>query len=377
MKLLIIINKDEGVLGPSETFLHAHINGLPCEVVTLVGNPGFRCLDYVKKKYIPSRSIIPLGLRWILKQVGYTTSEQIDKKALINFINKNKINSVLAEYGPTAVTVMDACKEACIPLIAHFHGWDAHSHYLRQLHAEDYKKLFGTASAVIAVSNHMRNVLIDLGANPEKTYHNACGADIPKDLSAKPEVSKCRFAMVGRLTEKKAPFISLIAFSEVVKQYPECHLDIIGDGPLMDASNQVCQGLNITKNVTFHGAQPHSKVIELLKQVRCFIQHSVCAPSGDSEGTPVGVLEAMGMGLPVVSTNHAGIMDIIKTGQTGSLVDEYDINAMANEMLKYAKDPNHAKTIGDAARNKVLNNWTNEKSILNLWEIIDSVSKKQ
>ncbi len=371
-KILIVINKDEGSLGPSETFLHAHINGLPADIITLVGNPGYRCLDASTGEFLQSRSIMALAFRWLARKLGLTDVSQQDRKALRHFMRRNNVSAVLAEYGLTAVTVMDACQDAKVPLVAQFHGYDAYRKQLLEDNLGLYRQLFKKAAAIVAVSKHMQDQLLKLGARPESTFHNACGADLPPDLCANPERAGKKFIMVGRLVEKKAPFISIIAFSRVVSNIHDAQLDIIGDGPLRQACEQLCKGLGINDKVIFHGALPHKLVLQKMSQARCFIQHSVRAPDGDNEGTPVSVLEAMGLGLPVVSTRHGGIMDVIKDTNTGSLVNEYDVDSMGKEMIKYAHDAKSAQQIGANARAAVLMSWTNEKSVHRLWEIIEN-----
>lgn len=375
LNVLIVICKDGGYLRPSETFLWAHIHGLPCNVSTLIGNPGYR-QDLTNGKNILSRSFIPLGLRWISRRLGFSVVAEQDKRALIRFIRKHKINVVLAEYGTSAVSVMAACKDTDVPLVAHFHGWDAYSKYELEKNVEQYRALFKMSVAVIAVSQHMRDQLLELGANPENTFHNSCGTDIPESIQAKPEVSEKQFLMVGRLTEKKAPYLSILAFSQVLSKHPDACLSIIGDGPLYDTCLQLCKGLGITDQVVFYGAQGHETVVENLKQARCFIQHSVTAIDGDHEGTPVAVLEAMGVGLPVVATRHGGIIDVIENDITGSLVEEFDVSGMAQAMTRYADDPHLAQKIGRHARDAILANYTSSKSIERLWNIIIDVVNK-
>ena len=373
--VLVVINKDEGELGPSETFLRAHIEGLPCNVITLIGNPGHRRLN-IYDRHLLSRTFIPLGFRWLIRRLGFSTVASQDAKAVSRLILREKISVVLAEYGPSAVSVTDACKMAGVPLVAHFHGWDAYSEYELKKNAEDYRKLFKQSSAVIAVSQHMREQLLRLGASPENTFHNSCGTAISAAIKANPGQAKKRFLMVGRLTEKKAPFLSIQAFSQVLSQHSDARLDIIGDGPLRNVCMQLCKGLGIADQVFFHGALAHDEVVNYLKQSMCFIQHSVQAIDGDHEGTPVGVLEAMGMGLPVVATRHGGIMDVIEDGVSGSLVDEFDVNGMALAMIKYADDPVLAQQVGEVARGIVLADWTSDKSIERLWKIIKGVVNK-
>ncbi len=114
-----------------------------------------------------------------------------------------------------------------------------------------------------------------------------------------------------------------------------------------------------------------------MRQVRAFVQHSMTAISGDSEGTPVGILEAGGAGLPVISTYHAGIPDVVEDGITGYLVNEGDIELMADRMIAVAQDSALAARMGVAAQAKVLSNYTLEKSISRLITIIETAVKQE
>jgi glycosyltransferase involved in cell wall biosynthesis len=96
------------------------------------------------------------------------------------------------------------------------------------------------------------------------------------------------------------------------------------------------------------------------------------APSGDCEGTPVSILEAGATGLPVVSTRHAGIPDVVLEGETGFLVDEGDLSGMAHWMIQFAEQPELARTMGSAARKHITDNFSRNHRIDNLWHIIES-----
>ncbi|PHQ75638.1 MAG: glycosyl transferase family 1 [Marinobacter sp.] len=373
-KLAVVVNKDGNELGPSETFLHAHINDMPCSVVSLVGNPGYRMIRSGSSgagAYLASRSLFPLGVRWLQRKVTGSTVANQDTRAFKRFLESNGIDAVLAEYGPTAVSVMEACRQAGVPLIAQFHGYDAYRESLLAELENSYRQLFHNAAAVVGVSTHMCEQLTRLGAHESKLFHNACGAEVSDEPASLQECA-ATFLMVGRLVEKKAPFVSILAFAELLKQVPDARLEIIGDGPLKTPCAQLAKALSVDDRITFSGAQPHDYVLKAMKQASGFLQHSVRAPDGDMEGTPVGVLEAMGMSLPVVSTRHGGIRDIITEGETGLLVDEYDAKGMAAALIQVATKPEYAKRLGEQARARVLQNWTTEKSVERLWEIIQN-----
>jgi glycosyltransferase involved in cell wall biosynthesis len=87
-----------------------------------------------------------------------------------------------------------------------------------------------------------------------------------------------------------------------------------------------------------------------LQESNVFIQHSVLTPSGDSEGTPVAILEASACGLAICSTRHAGIPDAVVEGKTGLLVDEHDVEGMASALKDFAIDLEKTRLMGAAAR---------------------------
>jgi glycosyltransferase involved in cell wall biosynthesis len=93
-----------------------------------------------------------------------------------------------------------------------------------------------------------------------------------------------------------------------------------------------------------------SDYLPLLQESNVFIQHSVLTPSGDSEGTPVAILEASACGLAICSTRHAGILDAVIEGKTGLLVDEHDVEGMAYALKELATDIALTRSYGVAAR---------------------------
>jgi colanic acid/amylovoran biosynthesis glycosyltransferase len=234
--------------------------------------------------------------------------------------------AVLAEFGQSGVVVLDACRRMDLPLIVHFHGADISKHEVLRTYADAYRSLFRQARAIVAVSRAMQQRLMSLGAPPEKMHCNPCGVDCGVFSRASPATTGPVFVAVGRFVEKKAPQLTILAFARVHQRHPDARLRMIGDGPLLDACRDLPRGLGVAPAVTFLEAQPHSVIQEEMRNARGFVQHSVEAASGDSEGMPVAILEAGASGLPVVATRHAGIPDAVIEGTTGFLVDEHDVD---------------------------------------------------
>jgi glycosyltransferase involved in cell wall biosynthesis len=136
------------------------------------------------------------------------------------------------------------------------------------------------------------------------------------------------------------------------------------------------RALRLSGAVELSGPRPHAEIANAMRGARAFVQHSIRTRNGDSEGTPVAVLEAGASGLPLVATRHAGIQDAVSDGATGLLVDEGDIDGMAERMLRLAKDADLAARLGRAAREKICAEFSMEKSINNLWRIIEMALEK-
>ena len=145
---------------------------------------------------------------------------------------------------------------------------------------------------------------------------------------------------------------------------------MVGDGPLLEPCRQLVKAYDLTGDVLFPGILPPAEVAKLMSRSLAFVQHSVIAADGGAEGTPLAILEAGACGLPVISTRHEGIKDVVIEGETGLLVDEFDITGMAQAMETLAANPARADRIGKNARTHIETNYTLARHIDKLAEII-------
>jgi colanic acid/amylovoran biosynthesis glycosyltransferase len=353
----------------TETFIRAHVERLPADV-TLVH--GWR--PQVGRRTVFSWPRI--ALYKAARKLTKAGPEREITAAYVKAFRRHRAEVVLVEYGDTAAQVTDACLRVGVPFVAHFHGYDASHHETLRENAESYPRMFHAASAVVAVSHAMRRQLISLGAPPEKVHCNHYGVDCSEFGGADPEAAPPTFVAVGRFTAKKAPHLTLRAFAAVRRECPGARLRMLGDGPLLEECRALAGELGLGDAVAFLGAQPHAVVREEVRRARAFVQHSVVAESGDSEGTPVAIIEAGATGLPVVSTRHAGIPDVVVEGETGFLVEEGDVSGMAAHMSALARDAALAGRVGRAARRRVEEHFTMERSLSNLWAIIESCAAR-
>ena len=164
--------------------------------------------------------------------------------------------------------------------------------------------------------------------------------------------------------------MTLQAFAAAAAAVPDARLRMIGDGPLLEACRESVRRLGRERSIDFLGAQPASVVREEMMNARAFVQHSIEAPSGDCEGMPVSILEASVSGLPILSTRHAGIPEAVIENETGVLVDERDVDGMAEAMTMLLRDPQMAARMGRQARDHVRRNFDMDVSIRRLSDIL-------
>ncbi len=338
----------------SETFIHAVIERLPGTQIVLINT---WTTAYQPMRLLPKPLWLLLkGVRLLVNQpppigsLSTTAVRLIETLAVKHFLLRHNVDVVLAEYGVNGVAVLDACIASRIPLVVHFHGYDAYQTTTLAEYALAYRRMFTYATGIIAVSREMEQQLIQLGAPAERITYTPCGVDVQMFSPADPANAPPHFVAVGRFVEKKAPYLTLLAFQRVLRECPEARLTMIGDGVLWEACHQMVNSLGMDHAVTLPGVRPHADIVTAMQQARAFVQHSLRPSSGDSEGTPVAVLEAGASGLPVVATRHAGIKDVVIEGETGLLVDEGDVAGMAAHMLSLAQNPELAGQLGRRAR---------------------------
>lgn len=354
----------------SETFIQNHKKYFDADVLFYYG--GFipthlEGVGYLKPTFCEKI------FYYIKKLAGKNTLYSIlHEKAFVKSLRKNKVDVVFAEYGLTGVAVMDICKRNNIPLITNFHGFDMSVYSVIEQNRDNYKTLFQLSSKIIAVSKVMYQRILDLGCPPEKLAYITYGPE-NEFLKIIPDYSEKAFIAVGRFVNKKAPYYTIIAFKKVLKKHPDAKLYMAGNGELMDVCENMVRYWKLENSVFLLGAMSHEDLLSYYSKVRAFVQHSITAKNGDMEGTPVAVLEASASALSVISTKHAGIPDVIIDGLTGFLVEEHDVDGMADKMVFILDNIEKASEMGSAGRKNIIDNYSMEIHINKLNQLIHEV----
>lgn len=242
-------------------------------------------------------------------------------------------------------------------LIVTFHGYDISKAILKRSTRRQYSTLFKEADLLLSVSEAGAEVLRSLGAPETKIQLHRMGVNIPEieNRSAPKSSDSLRILTVARLTEKKGLNYAIEAISRITRSglVGPLRYDIVGDGEQQEELSRLITRLDLEKIVHLRGPKNADEVMDFMKKADIFILPSVTAASGDREGIPVSLMEAMAHGLPVVSTWHSGIPELVENGVTGFLVPERDEAGLAEAILQLISDVDTRMSFGVAARQKV------------------------
>ena len=219
-----------------------------------------------------------------------------------------------------------------------------------------YRHLFSEGDLFLPVSEYWRRKLLTLGCEPGRVevVHMGIDARALERVSARPPGGPARVLTVARFVEKKGLAYAVDAFARVAARFPDADYAIIGDGPLFAEIRDRIERAGLSARVRLLGALDGTAVARELERADVFLLPSVTAADGDQEGIPVVLMEAMALALPVLSTHHSGIPELVDDGETGRLVPERDVEALAEALATLLSDRALRGTMGAAGRRKVL-----------------------
>ena len=347
----------------SETFILRHLEDLePGDTVAvcrLKGSDG----DAPCPAFLADRWGLQLQVRLAIR--AGADRQTLFQVAIARFLRRHQVTHVLGEYLDQFVDFVPLLDRLGIPYIVQGHGLDL-SGSIRSGIGARYLA-YTSARAVLTRCEFHRQRLISLGLPAEQVHVNPGGVDIPAALTKRPPASAKRFLAIGRMAPQKAPIMLLEAFRMAAARDPELTLDYIGGGALYPAVWQFVQACGLQDRVRLHGVASEAEKERLLDECGVFVQHSMADPeTGDEEGLPAALQEAMAHGMAVVSTRHSGIPEAVIEGETGLLGDEGDVRAMAEHFLAV---PTQAATLGAAGyrRAAAIYGWEHERARLRGW----------
>lgn len=292
---------------------------------------------------------------------------------------------LVSHFGPDACLAAPVARRLGIPHIVFFYGYDVNVMRASRSNVWSYlyPRLFASASSICTTSEYLAGRVRRLGApaNVVKVIH--VGIDLSffawSDPAARFDGRTIRLLHVGRLTAKKSPLQLLRAMREAMRLIPALRfeLTIAGEGELGDASRVLAGELGLAGQVTFTGRVNREEVRALLATHHLYTQYCETTPSGETEGLGVSFIEASAAGLPIVTTRHNGLPEVVLDNVSGLLSAEGDVTAMAMNIAALASTPQRWEVMGRAGREHVEKTFALDRQAAALLEHCRSIARSR
>lgn len=233
----------------------------------------------------------------------------------------------------------------------------------------NFKKTVELINAVHCVSNDMKQTVLPYSNNSDKVFVNRPAIDTSffKPKKNKTFTNDITILSIGRFTFQKGYIFGLLAIKKLVDKGYNIIWNIIGDGIQNEEIIFHIHTLQLQQHVHLLGKKNKDEVNAYMQDANIFLLTSVY------EGIPNVVLEAMAMELPVVTTKSGGVDEVIETGIDGFIAPLYDVETIANQLEYLIANPEKAKQMGIAARDKILQSFTLHRQLIVFKEVYNSI----
>ena len=285
----------------------------------------------------------------LAKTEGYSAVEVFQSVQLARAIRANGIQHVHAHFATTA----SAVARLAALLAGVSYSLTAHAKDIFHESVDEclLRRKLADASAVVTVSDfnvdHLRNRFPSATINLLRVYN---GLDLRKYEFCEPVGREPVILAVGRFVEKKGFGILIDACKQLRSAGVEFKCKIVGSGELENEIRARIAEHNLEADVTMLGPRSHTQVVTLMQEAALFVAPCVTASTGDRDGLPTVLLEAMASGTPCVSTDLVGIPEAVRHNETGVLVPEQDFHELALAMQYLLENREFGRNMAVAAR---------------------------
>ncbi|EGE2398257.1 colanic acid biosynthesis glycosyltransferase WcaL [Escherichia coli] len=264
----------------------------------------------------------------------------------------------IAHFGPAGVTAAKLRELGVIrgKIATIFHGIDISSRDVLNHYTPEYQQLFRRGDLMLPISDLWAGRLQKMGCPREKIAVSRMGVDMTRfsPRPVKAPATPLEIISVARLTEKKGLHVAIEACRQLKEQGVAFRYRILGIGPWERRLRTLIEQYQLEDVVEMPGFKPSHEVKAILDDADVFLLPSVTGADGDMEGIPVALMEAMAVGIPVVSTLHSGIPELVEADKSGWLVPENDARALAQRLATFSQlDTDELAPVIKRAREKV------------------------
>lgn len=280
------------------------------------------------------------------------------------FVKRHKISLLHAHHGQLGILLLPFKDATNLPLATSIRGRDATLANQPVGYLENMKMLFDQGEHFYPVCEYLAERIRAWGCPNEKIKVLYGGIDLSRYQYRTPSLEGSQNILsVGRLVEKKGHHLLMQAFQKIKEKYPAATITIIGKGELQDYLTTLANQLNLGDSFRLLNHLPKEQVREHMTNADLFCAASLVATNGDVEGIPNTLKEAMATGVPVISTNHAGIPELVTHNKEGFLVPENNIDKLADALDYMLSNRAGWEAFTIAARQKVEQSFDSKKQL--------------
>ena len=232
----------------------------------------------------------------------------------------------IAHFGPAGVTAAKLRELGMLQgkIATVFHGIDVSHRDVLNHYTPEYQQLFRRGDLMLPISKLWASRLMAMGCPAEKIAISRMGVDIQRFTlrPVKTPGTPLQIVSVARLTEKKGLHVAIEACRLLKAQGVSFRYRILGIGPWERRLRTLIEQFQLEDVIEMPGFKPSHEVKAILDDADVFLLPSVTGTDGDMEGIPVALMEAMAVGIPVVSTVHSGIKELVEADRDRWLVPQ-------------------------------------------------------
>jgi colanic acid/amylovoran biosynthesis glycosyltransferase len=316
---------------------------LPNGIMALAGRVGLLITNFHKNPIAVSKTLNVMKFGKSALSLGVL-------RAVAPFLDKEPYDIVHCQFGSLGHWGLLLRDMGLLrgKLVTSFRGYDI-SAYTKVNGEQIYHDLLSRGDLFLCVSEHIREKLLRLGCDPRKIIVHRSGAEVKKSNlppGRSRSSGKTKIVTVARFVEKKGVEYGLRAVAKVLMRRGDVEYNIAGAGPLGDKLQSLIVELNAEDNIKLLGWKTQAEIADLLAASDILLAPSVTTEDGDEEGIPGVIMEAFAQGVPVISTYHAGIPEVVKDGESGFLVPERDADALAERLERLIDRPELRSAMG-------------------------------
>ena len=299
-------------------------------------------------------------------------------------LKENQVLLLHSHFGNRGFFDLALKQKLKIPQVTTFYGHDVSMLPQEERWRKRFEVLFTQCDLILAEGNYMKKSLLELGCPDSKVGVQHLGIDlekipfIPRKLT---DHQKVKIMIAGTFREKKGITYALEAFAKLTSKYKNIEVTLIGDAGRsqreVNYKKEILNTINtrnIAGKVNYLGFLPYPDFIEEAKNNHIFLSPSIHPSDGETEGgAPVALIEMSAYGMPIISTFHCDIPEVVIDGKSGFLVPEKDINGLAERLEYLLNHPELWESMGRAGRKHIEEEFNIIKQVAKLEALYDSL----